>query len=99
LSSGDEARIEKIVRQYSGVFDPCYDLHHLPGEDLGRSVTLKWTLAAGQVTGVQGTSNTIGDLKMVSCMEKMLARWKFPADITGDVSWTFVLSHDGTPAP
>jgi outer membrane biosynthesis protein TonB len=91
MLSGDQSAVKKTVRRYSGQLKYCYEQRLKANPDLEGRVSLTWTVGAGgAVTEVYVEGNTTGDSQLASCMEKKVKRWKFPADVEGDISWPFV---------
>jgi len=90
MLSGDAGTVKKTVRRYSGQLKYCYEQRLKANPDLEGRVSLTWTVENGTVTDVYVAGNTTGDSALASCMEKKVKRWKFPADVEGDITWPFV---------
>ncbi len=88
IEDGD--RVKETVRRYAGQMKYCYERQLNDNPELAGRVEIGWSLNAGVVEGASVVSNDTGDDRLSKCMVDRLRRWKFDADISGDVSWPFV---------
>ena len=87
---GDAGKVKATVRRYSGQMKYCYEQQLKKNRDLEGRVEIGWAVYGGVVESVYIVSNNTGDEELGKCMVNKLKRWKFDADIEGDVSWPFV---------
>ncbi len=88
--TGDKGKVKNTVRRYSGQMKYCYEQQLKKNPDLQGRVEIGWSVFDGVVEGVWVVSNGTGDDALSKCMQNKLKRWKFDADIEGDMSWPFV---------
>lgn len=82
--------LKKSVSKYSGQVKYCYELRLKDKPGLEGRIELGWTLAGGRAEGVYVKNNDTGDSELAACIVRKVIRWKFPADLEGDVIWPFV---------
>ena len=89
----DPGIIAKEVRARMGAIRACYERSLKRNPGLGGKIVLHWTItAAGTVTGVDTSSDSMGDSEVVDCIKKLVLRWRFPAPQGGpaEVEFPFV---------
>ena len=89
----DPGIIAKEVRARMGAIRACYERSLKRNPGLGGKIVLHWTItAAGTVTGVDTSSDSMGDPEVVTCIKNLVARWRFPAPQGGpaEVEFPFV---------
>lgn len=93
--------IESTIRRYTPQLKYCYEHAMKPNESLSGRVEVGWTVdPSGRTTAVHVVEDSVGNEAITSCMLAKIARWSFPSDSEGDVTWPFVFRvtpHDGDP--
>jgi hypothetical protein len=90
MLSGDASSVKKTVRRYAGQLKYCYEQRLKANPDLEGRVSLTWTVEGGTVIDVYVGANNTGDSTLADCMARKVKRWKFPADVEGEITWPFV---------
>jgi TonB family protein len=86
----DPALVSKEVRARIGAVKACYERALKRNPNLSGKVKVRWTItAAGTVSGVDISDDTMGDSEVASCIKQLVARWRFPAPAGGSVEVEF----------
>jgi serpin B len=91
----DPALVSKVARREIGAVKACYERELKRDPDLRGKVMVQWTItAAGTVSGVDATDDSMGDLEVEGCITRLVAHWRFPAPAHGsvEVKLTFVFA-------
>ena len=86
----DPALVSKEVRARIGAVKACYERALKRNPNLSGKVKVRWTItAAGTVSGVDISDDSMGDSEVSSCIKQLVARWRFPAPSGGSVEVEF----------
>jgi TonB family protein len=86
----DPALVSKEVRARIGAVKACYERALKRNPSLSGKVKVRWTItAAGTVSGVDISDDSMGDSEVSSCIKQLVARWRFPAPSGGSVEVEF----------
>ena len=86
----DPALVSKEVRARIGAVKACYERALKRNPNLSGKVKVRWTItAAGTVSGVDISDDSMGDSEVASCIKQLVARWRFPAPAGGSVEVEF----------
>lgn len=87
----DEETVRKIALKNQASLKYCFQKAQLRNPELSGKIIVRLTIDGdGNVTDVSVEQSTIDDQEMVSCVLRMVKRWKFPAT-GGEVNITFPL--------
>lgn len=89
-SIADREQVAQIVRRHRGALRYCYEQQLKADPDLGGRVEVGWAIESGRPVDVFVVGNTTGSRALEQCLMSKIARWRFPAQVNGDVSWPFV---------
>jgi TonB family protein len=86
----DPALVSKEVRARIGAVKACYERALKRNPNLSGKIKVRWTItAAGTVSGVEISDDSMGDSEVSSCIKQLVARWRFPAPSGGSVEVEF----------
>jgi TonB family protein len=86
----DPALVSKEVRARIGAVKACYERALKRNPNLSGKIKVRWTItAAGTVSGVDISDDSMGDSEVSSCIKQLVARWRFPAPAGGSVEVEF----------
>jgi TonB family protein len=86
----DPALVSKEVRARIGAVKACYERALKRNPNLSGKIKVRWTItAAGTVSGVDISDDSVGDSEVSSCIKQLVARWRFPAPSGGSVEVEF----------
>jgi TonB family protein len=86
----DPALVSKEVRARIGAVKACYERALKRNPNLNGKIKVRWTItAAGTVSGVDISDDSVGDSEVSSCIKQLVARWRFPAPSGGSVEVEF----------
>lgn len=87
----DEETVRKIALKNQASLKYCFQKAQARNPELSGKIVVRLTIDGdGNVTDVSVEQSTIDDQEMVSCVLRMVKRWKFPAT-GGEVNITFPL--------
>lgn len=87
----DEETVRKIALKNQASLKYCFQRAQMRNPELSGKIVVKLTIDAdGNVSEIYVEQSTIDDQEMVSCVLRMIRRWKFPAT-GGEVNITFPL--------
>lgn len=87
----DEETVRKIALKNQASLKYCFQKAQLRNPELSGKIVIRLTVDAdGNVVDISVEQSTIDDQEMVSCVVRMVKRWKFPAT-GGEVNITFPL--------
>ncbi len=86
----DPALVSKEVRARIGAVKACYERALKRNPSLSGKIKVRWTItAAGTVSGIDVSDDSVGDSEVSSCIKQLVARWRFPAPSGGSVEVEF----------
>ena len=89
-ASGDEGAVKGVVQKYTGQLTYCYEKRLKAVPTLEGRIEVGWSVSGGAVVGSPYIIlNGTGDAELADCITKKIRRWRFPADVEGEVSWPF----------
>ncbi|MCX7734775.1 MAG: TonB family protein [bacterium] len=87
----DEETVRKIALKNQSSLKYCFQKAQMRNPELSGKIVVRLTIDAdGNVSDISVEQSTIDDQEMVSCVLRMVKRWKFPAT-GGEVNITFPL--------
>jgi hypothetical protein len=95
LEEGDTDAVLKVVRKYSGQVKYCYEAQLKSEPSLSGRVEVSWTISKGRAMNPTVFANSTGSDALGKCIVGKIRTWRFPAEVSGDVIFPFVLTPSG----
>jgi len=83
--------INKTVRKYLSQVKTCHDISLKSNPSVAGRLEVDIEILDGKVTAASVSKNTTGDGAVATCIERKVARWKFPATCSDSAVLSFTL--------
>lgn len=95
LEEGDTDAVMKVVRKYAGQVKYCYEAQLKTNPSLNGRVEVSWTINKGRAMNPTVFANSTGSDALGKCIVGKIRTWRFPAEVSGDVIYPFILTPSG----
>ena len=95
LTAGEPAMVTRTLRKYTGQVKYCYERRLQADPSLAGTLWLSWTIHEGRSQAVVLDSNSTGSEELAACILGKVRTWRYPAEVDGEVSGSWVLEPEG----
>jgi hypothetical protein len=95
LGEIDPTAVESLVKERQFELQLCFELALRRNRDVSGAMTWQWRLdSRGKISEIKVVESSIKDAKMIECIRKKIARWKFPRPKRGSVQINYPFRFD-----
>lgn len=91
----DQNAVKQVVNRNFGQLKYCYETRLKTNPSLSGRVEVEWNIARTRVTSAAVFANTTGDDVFAQCIVNKIKRWKFPAEVEGEMLYPFLFTPKG----
>jgi len=93
MSSGNVDVLRSTIRRQIGQIKACYERSLKSNPNLQGRMELDFAVEGGQVLAASVIANETGDEALATCVVRQVTRWRFPDEVTADITWPLIFTH------
>jgi len=90
---GDSDVVREAVRRQLAQVKACYEHSLKSNPEIQGRMELDFAVEGGRVIAADVLLNETGDADLAACVARKVSRWRFPAEVTTDVTWPLIFTR------